>query len=309
METARSAVQNASSQRLPTPILEKGNAPSVDNSDCGSYNYAEILWKDSRARPRVPGPPESTGEKESHLRSATIDLLDRGRDRERARSATRVRKPQGRSSSRAKVPVSFSSTGGLTTHIKGIAYDSDKDSIVAKDDGVGRRPSTTLSSIFRDSSTGGDREKPCTQDSTAANINALTALPPDIVRMVEGGGGSLDGLWFTAHPLQLQPMTLVEAMQSVAENSKGGPPLSADKQLSWQLDLLREYDDQRMERYESFLSAKRSPSIEDQIRSRCAIVSRNAIGTSVGTRQSVSRRPKAAAVAEYYRDKGRQANK
>ena len=59
--------------------------------------------------------------------------------------------------------------------------------------------------------------------------------------------------------------------------------LSAEKQLLWKLDLLRQHDEQCMGRYEAFLANKRNPTCEEQIKSRAKIVGANPLATFSAT--------------------------
>ena len=102
------------------------------------------------------------------------------------------------------------------------------------------------------------------------DLATLTALSPDAEKLAERGRGSVRGVWLTEHPLQVQPMSFLEAVQKVGESgsrtSAQGPP--AEKQLLWQLDLLRQHDEQCMDRFEVFLASRRNPGAEEQIKLR-----------------------------------------
>jgi hypothetical protein len=92
-----------------------------------------------------------------------------------------------------------------------------------------------------------------------AQMAMLKSLPPEISRRC--GRGMLKGVWMVSHPLQSQPFSLTDSLSAVAESS-----LSKEKKLEWQLDLLREYDEKRMDRFEAFLVSKRIPVLEEQLR-------------------------------------------
>jgi hypothetical protein len=59
--------------------------------------------------------------------------------------------------------------------------------------------------------------------------------------------------WLTPHPLQFQSQAHTDALLTVANSA-----LSENKKLEWQLDVLQEYDEKRMERFKRFLMSKRN---------------------------------------------------
>ena len=170
--------------------------------------------------------------------------------------------------------------------------------------------STVTDDIIKDEADIVEVRKPRVSASITANLTVMSALSSDILKMMEVGKGSVDGIWFTPHPLQLQPVALLESMQAVSD-CRQGLQLSIEKQQTWQLDLLRDYDEQRMFRYETFLSGLRSPSMEEQLKSRVSSLNRiSATASSQPVQQrTVVKRQKNVFSTEYYRDRGRQSNK
>jgi hypothetical protein len=114
----------------------------------------------------------------------------------------------------------------------------------------------------------------------------LRSLPPEMVGRVASGKGTARGCWLTVHPLQLQPNALTDSLSAVAESS-----LSGDKKIEWQLDLLREYDEKRMDRFDAFLVSMRAPSNEEQFRP-AAKYSQTRLGAKYN--------------GDYYKDRARQ---
>ena len=125
---------------------------------------------------------------------------------------------------------------------------------------------------------GGDRPSPRVPEAPSAaalkDLATLMALTPDAHKLAESGRGAVRGVWLTEHPLQVQPVAFLDAINKVNEPSTRSVALglSTDKLLLWQLDLLRQHDDQCMDRYEAFLASQRSPAPEEQIKVRAKAV-------------------------------------
>jgi hypothetical protein len=283
-----------------------------ENGDQNTLNYAEVLWKDSEARSRVL--QKGTGERTQDLRSASPAEPTQFRESGtgtgtggssgigRPRSASTSRRPIRRSASKVRGSSAFlSSTVG--NQVQGVGRGSEIDS---ERDG----PGEGVVSLRRGQPSVAVMENAERKERAVAGTSlTLAALSADMLRMVEGGGGMLEGMWFTTHPLQLQPMSLTESLLAVTE-SKQGQGMSLEKRETWEMDLLRECDEQRMDRYESFLSSKRSPSLEDQLKARTVALGRTAtVSVQANQKPLSARRPKAVPVPEYYKDRGRQANK
>lgn len=77
----------------------------------------------------------------------------------------------------------------------------------------------------------------------------LRSIPPEVKKYFGGKVGPIDGIWLTPHPLSLLPPSYHKTLSGI----KGSKDLSQNKRNEWELDLLREYDDTRMEKYEEFL--------------------------------------------------------
>jgi hypothetical protein len=283
-----------------------------ENGDQNTLNYAEVLWKDSEARFRAL--QKGTGERTQDLRSASPAEPTQFRESGtgtgtggssgigRPRSAGTSRRPIRRSASKVRGSSAFlSSTVG--NQVQGVGRGSEIDS---ERDG----PGEGVVSLRRGQPSVAVMENAERKERAVAGTSlTLAALSADMLRMVEGGGGMLEGMWFTTHPLQLQPMSLTESLLAVTE-SKQGQGMSLEKRETWEMDLLRECDEQRMDRYESFLSSKRSPSLEDQLKARTVALGRTAtVSVQANQKPLSARRPKAVPVPEYYKDRGRQANK
>lgn len=123
-------------------------------------------------------------------------------------------------------------------------------------------------------------------DSMAAKqIAALQSLPPEVQVRIIQTKGPVHSLWLVTHPLQIPSAAHSDMVRVVAESSIIGA-----KKLEWELDIMREFDEKRMEQFEKFLVSRRNRPNE----------------AAVETRKQRGRGNKAA--SDYYRDKGRQAS-
>jgi hypothetical protein len=120
----------------------------------------------------------------------------------------------------------------------------------------------------------------------AKQVAVLQSLPPEVQVRIFQTKGPVYGQWMVAHPLQVRAAAHTEAIRTVEESS-----IIAAKKQEWELDLLREWDEKRMETFERFLVSRRNRPAE--------------IGAAAETRRPGRRNQKPA--VEYYRDKGRQA--
>ena len=68
------------------------------------------------------------------------------------------------------------------------------------------------------------------------------------------------GISLVQHPLESNPASYTEAINAVMDAN-----ISDAKKLEWSLDLLREYDEKEMERYEAFLISRRHQNLETQL--------------------------------------------
>lgn len=130
------------------------------------------------------------------------------------------------------------------------------------------------------------------------SLTVLRAYPPDLHRKARSLGGSLHGVWAFTNPLQLHPSSHFDAKITIQESN-----LSDNKKLEWELDLLREYDERRMDRLEAFLVSRRDGSTDIQLKSSVKKLGNQPTGAQ--KRREEERIYK----YEYYRDRGRQPNR
>jgi len=147
--------------------------------------------------------------------------------------------------------------------------------------------------------------------ATQRQLAILKAVPPDATRRFNVNKGPVYGVWFVPHPLKLYPSAYADLMNTVQESG-----VSDNKKLEWELDLLREYDEKRLDRFEAFLVSKRNAS---ESQARTASVTKSIYykqsqakaqegGAAAGAGPRDSQR-KGDAGRSYYLDKGRQPTK
>ena len=295
-----------------------------------NIDYAEILWGDSEARSKILALRNATSanpQRADELISSSSsvignDLPDGCKERGRARSVGKGRKlirSSSKNGTSGTGPIRVSPSGvsrnRLTTRSKSDGKMDNENDTYLFEDQKGRRVRTSISKdhiedfitdendmrIMKDSSCKNNYMK-----SKNENLLILSALPKNIKNIIEDGKGAYNDVWFTSHPLESLPLSITESMKSISEPNKQGIILNNEKQLMWHMDLIRDSDEQRMTRYESFLSSKRNPDIDDQIKTRPQNLIRP---YSSNLQQKLSRKQKNIISNDYYKDKGRQSNK
>jgi hypothetical protein len=132
----------------------------------------------------------------------------------------------------------------------------------------------------------------------AKQIAVLQSLSPDMQLKLMQTKGPIYSTWMVTHPLQVRSVPNTDLLQVVADSS-----IIAAKKLEWELDIMREYDEKRMEQYERFLISRRSKPAGDNSSTGAGSGPATAAG---GQRRGRGGRGGKAGV-EYYKDKGRQA--
>ena len=313
-ETARDTFSKSSQNISNTPTP----SPSISsNSLSSSQEGADGLWNDTESRSRVrTNHTKSWGDKIGDPpRPSTASTGERNRDRDRQRELyqdnDRLRsrsKSAGRMTKQNGDKVS-SNSSGLTSSAEFRSSHTAKGTDCVSDGNLLRSsnctiPSYSLLNPAVEEAKDGDID---VKNPITRNLSIYEGIPFDTMRISEGDKAVMQSLRLAPHPLQLQSVAMMESLHAVHDWNKTGQVLSLEKQISWQLDLLRVHDGERMERYEAFLWSKRSPNIEDQLKARSLTLK----GPTLTQRQSVPRRQRTVPVPvpEYYKDKGRQATK
>jgi hypothetical protein len=311
-ETARDTLSKISQDISNTPTP----SPSLSSNGLSS-SQDDALWNDTESRSRVRtnhtkswgdkigDPPRpstaSTGERNRDRDRERESYQDNYRLRSRSKSAGRMRKQNGDRVSNNFSGLASSAEFRSSHTAKGTDSVSDGNLLRSLNCTV---PSYSLLNPAVEVAKDGDIDA---KDPITGNLSIYEGIPIDTMRLSEGDKEVMQSLRLAPHPLQLQSVAMMESLHAVHDWNKTGQVLSLEKQISWQLDLLRVHDGERMERYEVFLWSKRSPNIEDQLKARSVSLK----GPTPTQRQSVPRRQRTVPVPvpEYYKDKGRQATK
>jgi hypothetical protein len=141
---------------------------------------------------------------------------------------------------------------------------------------------------------------------TLKQHETLKSLPPDLYYRIAQHRVPIHSVWMTPSPLQLIPQALEDMLNVVAESS-----VPDNKKLEWELDLMREYDEKKMDRLERYLISKRNPAVNQsvlsmkgkrggggQLKSNNPLIKPGTAFNSMFTSKS--------AVDQYYKDRGRQ---
>ena len=142
--------------------------------------------------------------------------------------------------------------------------------------------------------------------ATVSQIKVLRSVPPDVQHRVQQTKGAVHGVWLAEHPMHLQSTMHADLLQIAAESS-----LPPGKKLEWELDIMREQDEKRMECYAAFLFSRRaSASLEPSSDVKKAGAAGGGGGGGKGlTNARPTRVSSNSKNVEYYKDKGRQPMK
>lgn len=134
-------------------------------------------------------------------------------------------------------------------------------------------------------------------------ISVMKALTPDLLQKCLTSKGPVHSIWIARHPLQIISQAHSESIQQVFDSN-----LADSKKREWELDILREYDEKRMEKFKKLLVSKRNPLIDEHSKAenRHKIVA-GAFKSANGTiRQKFEEESnKVHLPRDYYKDKGR----
>jgi hypothetical protein len=240
-------------------------AAAKASEEVNTVNYADLLWGDvegevessdvemSRGRSRVTASSSQT--KSQSLSRArmpaaiqptlTLDALDFDKPSQkdlRSVSETRSRASSLGANRRNRAMSNSQTRGrGLT-----VPDDTPQGKNENGNGGLKKAASTRKDMIAGGAGASADTE-------TEADWDLLRSLLPEVSRQVNINNGHYQGIWLAPHPLQIEPPSLIDARAVVHESN-----LSTAKKFEWEMDLLREYDEKRMNRYEQFLLSRRA---------------------------------------------------
>jgi len=164
--------------------------------------------------------------------------------------------------------------------------------------GTGEKPSAgAMRRVVNNPGENAYRAMTISSPSVARQITMFKTVPPEVIRRVHMSKGSVKGVWLQPHPLQLHPVAYADSLNI----AKDAVSTSEQKKFEWQMDLLREYDERKNSKIESFLVGNRN-IMESNARSANVIHAVNAL--KFNTTQTSATKLNGKDV--YYRDKARQ---
>jgi hypothetical protein len=237
-----------------------------------AMDYSEVLWADIDSN-------IATGDTEEN----------RGRSRSPGRSGKEPRKQT----------LSLPGKVGVTAN-EGTVLDTEQGEANVTSSGERRSRSSSTGKRRKNSLTSRRNIKNA-DDSVDRNLELknntiLKSLPPDISLKLNIGKGPVKDYWLVTQPVQTHPMTEIDTINMIQETS-----LSDGKKIEWILDVLREYDEKRMERFESFLVSKRNNSIDFQLKPKVSNKYQSIMPRYVKVMTN-----KFNSSSSYYKDRGRQ---
>ena len=184
--------------------------------------------------------------------------------------------------SRSMGPTAQSSKGGKTEPRKGTQNMS----------------SGTVRRVVSNPGDEGFRVMSADNPSIARQMTMFKTVPPEVIRRLHVSKGSVRGVWLQPHPLQLHPAQYADLVNSAKEKTE----LSESKRFEWQMDLVREYDERRALKLETFLVQNRN-FIESNARSADVLHAMSMLKAS-GQGPVTTKMPNGKDV--YYRDRAHQ---
>jgi hypothetical protein len=135
-------------------------------------------------------------------------------------------------------------------------------------------------------------------------FETLKSIPPDLYYRIAQHRLPIHGIWMTPSPLSIQPQFLEDMLLVVSENNT----LSDNKKLEWELDLMREYDEKKMDRLERYLISKRNQALNQSasLYQNVKEKNRNSKGGKGGLNPNFFAGNKNNSNDQYYKDRGRQ---
>lgn len=178
-----------------------------------------------------------------------------------------------------------------------------RNSIVAASSSNASKAATTLPSFSNGIADDNNDNLPVSQDPVITKkIEVLKSLPPDLHHRVVYAKGPIHGVWIIQNPLQIHPSSLEDMLQVVAETTT----ISDHKKMEWNLDLMREFDEKRMDRLERFLATKRNVLIDQPLSLARNTKTPNLVPKSGNFTKNGPTGIRGVNAADYYRDRGRQ---
>lgn len=141
------------------------------------------------------------------------------------------------------------------------------------------------------------------------NLSILRSMSPELRQAIHQIKGPVLGIWILPHPLQFRSYVNMELLHIIDENIN----LTTIKKIEWELDLLREFDEKRMEQFEKFLVSRRIQKFNEKTATALNNPTNNNTNNTNSNRNNNTKKQGKmignSYFDYYYRDKGRQATK
>ena len=127
-------------------------------------------------------------------------------------------------------------------------------------------------------------------------FSVFRSMPTDVQAIAARYRGPICGVWVAAQPVQICPVKFLQSLTHIQENNS----FSDAKRMEWYLDLIREYDEKRIECFEEFLINNRA-NVDIQLNHniiKAGVDGSTGKGKKDDTRTMLKEK-------EYYKDKGR----
>lgn len=241
--TMRNMVANVKAQ-VSTEQLVTDFAELLYGSEVRGRNVASgasFLQRRGRSVPNRGRSGSQNGRKNKAAAAASSNGSDNNSDSDDYDSGREV--VEGDSTASASARVSFRSRS-LSSHKLNKALTS--------------KGLTLTDGTTSESDTNNEKSKKDGLDfATLQRIAVLRSFPPDVYQKLILNKGRLLGETLSQQPLACQSQQQFDILESISLREDMQP----NKRFEWNMDVLREYDDKRMDRYETFLVAHRDHSL------------------------------------------------
>jgi hypothetical protein len=267
-------------------IISKVNVITTDSSKLSRdlFDFMGAIWNEK-----------------SSERHKDVDIMNAERGRKLSPTMNHASLTRNRSKSKSRIEVDDCASSSA----------QDRRS---RSSSAGRRRKS--SSIKTSSSMKTGQKKSLTTSTTTVTVpTVLREMSDEVFQFFSSSQGLAHGIWLHAKlPLQLHPASFHEALrlayssapslQAVASDTSSSDQAQVQidyKKLEWILDIIREYDEKRMDAYERFLVSRRSSEGRNFTQQFAHLID----GKTKSQNKTKTKVPAIVIDGEYYRDKGR----
>jgi hypothetical protein len=141
---------------------------------------------------------------------------------------------------------------------------------------------------------------PETMESQNFQNSILRSMPLDVAMQAAVCRGCFMGVRLWQHPLAASPAYVSDIRQSIFDSG-----LSDAKKFEWEMDLLRELDEKKMERYEAYLCSCRNVTSDAQLVSNSKYLLSKQVNKKKWLSEEGSNSKIGVPLGSYYKDKGK----